>query len=293
MDAEVVRAARPFVESGATLALEFFLNAAGIGAFLAGVGATFAADRDDARSLPATGLLVGLVLVMVAPGILLLHLGQPARVWHLWYYLNPRSPITWGTILLTLFPVGALGTLAAILAGRGSLARWFGVVTLPVALATQGYTAFVLTSTSGRLLWASPVLIPLFLVSSMAGGAGLLHLVAVARGGRSRAGAMALVPIVRLGLVLVLVFLGLYLFHAWQWGLAGRLLAEPLWLAAMISTAVPAATLLVPSVARSGPSAGVACALALVSLAAIRFAVVLIGEAIHHGALTSGVPGGV
>ncbi len=171
----LLQGGRPFIEHGWPLATEFFLNATACGALA--ISAVRSLSRGEgARRQALVGAALGLGLILAASGLLFLDLGQPLRVWHLWVMPNPRSPLTWGTGFLSLFPLLAAAHLGALL-GRRRWLLWLSAgLGLPLAMATQGYTAFVLLMTHGRPVWGSPMLPPVFLVSSLAAGAAAILL---------------------------------------------------------------------------------------------------------------------
>ncbi|MBM4321283.1 MAG: hypothetical protein FJ125_15385, partial [Deltaproteobacteria bacterium] len=119
---------------------------------------------------PRAGALLALALILVAPLLLVLHLGQPLRFWHLYVLPNLGSPLSLGTFFLSFFvPLAALH-LAALLLRRAGAARLTALLGLPLALLVQGYTPFILLCGRGRPLWDSVLIPPLFLVSALAAG---------------------------------------------------------------------------------------------------------------------------
>ncbi len=179
MTAEIVHGAKPYVEWGWVLGAEFFLNAIAAGALCVSAMLTLRSERQRPLALLASA--VGLAVIGCAATTLLLDVGLPLRVWHLWVMPNWSSPLSWGTMFLSGFL--AVAAAHTVLLWRWpAAARWSALLALPLALATQGYTAFVLGLAPGRPLWNQPWLAPLFLLSALcAGGSAVLALAPLAR----------------------------------------------------------------------------------------------------------------
>ena len=105
--------------------------------------------------------LVVLFLWVVAPILLLMDIGQPLRFWHLFVYFDPRSPMAWGTLILTAYPFLASVYVFHLFREEMESARFWGFVGLPVALGSHAFVGFVLSFAHARVLWSSS-LIPIF-----------------------------------------------------------------------------------------------------------------------------------
>jgi len=84
------------------------------------------------------------ILLLLAPIMLIIDLEQPPRFWHLFLYLNLKSPITYGSFLLTLYPINGLIYAWFLFKGNARLAKILGLIGIPLAIATHGYTGFIL-----------------------------------------------------------------------------------------------------------------------------------------------------
>ena len=171
MTAEISNGVRSYVEWGWLLGAEFFLNAIAAGAL--GVSAMLVLRAPRRRGLALLAAALAVTVMGGASSLLLLDVGQPLRVWHLWVMPNWHSPLSWGTALLSGFLLLSTAHLGLVSLGRPA-ARWTAAVALPLAAATHGYTAFVLTMAPGRPLWNQPLLAPLFLLSSLCAGASVV-----------------------------------------------------------------------------------------------------------------------
>jgi tetrathionate reductase subunit C len=110
----------------------------------------------------------------LAPLLLLLDIGQPLRFWHLFVFLNPESPLTWGTIILTIYPV--LGSIYLYFLFREDLgrARMWGFIGLPIALGSHAFAGFVLSFSKARVLWSSSLTPIFFLLTAALSGLALV-----------------------------------------------------------------------------------------------------------------------
>jgi tetrathionate reductase subunit C len=164
---------------GVPIALYIFFTGLSAGSFLLStLSYGFGMDRYRALSLP--GIVTAFVMLAVAPIFLLVHVGQPLRVWHLFFFLNPRSPITWGSFLLVLYPVLCLLYGYATVQGDVRAARGLGLAGIPLAISVHAYTGFILSFCACRPLWHTALMPVLFLVSAVASGTALMILLSAA-----------------------------------------------------------------------------------------------------------------
>jgi len=110
----------------------------------------------------------------VAPILLLLDIGQPQRFWHLFVYFNPRSPISWGTVILTAYPFLASIYLWYLFQNKLKKALFWGFIGLPIALGSHSFVGFVLSFSKARLLWATSLTPFFFLVTGALAGLALV-----------------------------------------------------------------------------------------------------------------------
>jgi len=161
---------------GAFIALYIFFTGLSAGSFfLSTLSYGFGLERYRAVSRPA--IVVAALMLLVAPLFLLIHVGRPLRAWHLFLYLNPASPITWGSFLLTTYPVFCLVYMYCIFQERARAARFWGLLGIPFAVSVHAYTGFILSFCSARPLWSSAMIPLLFLVSAVVSGTALVILV--------------------------------------------------------------------------------------------------------------------
>jgi formate-dependent nitrite reductase membrane component NrfD len=113
--------------------------------------------------------------------ILLIDLEQPLRFWHLILYLRITSPITWGTFLLTLYPMNCIVYGYFMFKGDLKRTKIFGLIGIPLALMVHGYTGFILALGKARVLWNTAIMPPIFLVSAMVSGLAMMILVVIVK----------------------------------------------------------------------------------------------------------------
>jgi tetrathionate reductase subunit C len=151
------------------------------------------------KKLGRIAAILAPVLLIIAPFFLIADLEQPARFYRVLIYQNGTSPISYGSYLLTLYPISAilyayflfrediksswvyrLGAalgLNKLNADKGSY--FFGILGIPLAVAVHGYTGFIVGVVRSRELWNSALMPTLFLVSAMVSGIALVILTSI------------------------------------------------------------------------------------------------------------------
>ena len=81
---------------GWPIAVYFFLTGSLAGLYITSVIATLM-KKEEWQPIAKFGAVGAVVLLMTAPVLLIIDLNQPLRFWHLFVYMNPTSPLTWGS----------------------------------------------------------------------------------------------------------------------------------------------------------------------------------------------------
>lgn len=183
------------------IGLYFFVGGTSAGAYFIGALVELFGGESQ-RTISRVAYYISFPLILITPLLLIADLGQPARFWHLFFYVNGgvpyinlQSPLSVGSWALLVF--GAFAFLSFVdnlitdgvlkfapfaqlynrrprqlYAIGGSLAGFF----------VAGYTGVLLNLTA-RPLWAAtdPLLGALFLVSGGSSGAALIALVMAVR----------------------------------------------------------------------------------------------------------------
>ncbi len=165
---------------GYLIATYFYLTGLSAGSFVVSVIATIG-GKVEYKPLGKIGAVLAPILLIFAPINLILDLERPLRFWHLFVYLNFTSPITYGTFLLTAYPLSGLIYAWFVFKGPQKMANFFGILGIPLAICTHGYTGFILALGKGRALWSTALMPSLFIVSAMVSGIALLILIASIR----------------------------------------------------------------------------------------------------------------
>ncbi len=161
---------------GPLFAIYVFFTGLSAGSFFVSTLAYgFGQKQYRALSLPA--IITATLMLIIAPLFLLFHLGQPYRVLNLGLYLNLYSPITWGSFLLTSYPVFCAIYGFCIYQKWDVAARRWGMIGIPFAISVHAYTGFILSFCHARPLWHSSMVPLLFLVSAVVSGTALMILV--------------------------------------------------------------------------------------------------------------------
>jgi tetrathionate reductase subunit C len=165
---------------GTLIAIYFYLTGLSAGSFIIST-LSYGFGFERFKPLGKIGIIIATLLLVAAPMFLLAHCGQRLRVWHLFVYMRFTSPITWGSFLLTLYPINCIIYGFFMFRGNKRLTRIFGFIGIPLALMVHGYTGFILAFGKARPLWNSSMMPLLFLVSAMVSGIAMMILVSVIR----------------------------------------------------------------------------------------------------------------
>jgi tetrathionate reductase subunit C len=180
MDVNVIYNVEHEMPLGIPIATYFYLTGLSAGSFIISTMA-YGFGMVRFKPLGKIGVVMATLLLLVAPIILLIDLEQPLRFWHLILYLRITSPITWGTFLLSLYPLNCMVYGYFMFKGDLKRTKIFGLIGIPLALMVHGYTGFILALGKARVLWNTAIMPPIFLVSAMVSGLALMILVVVVK----------------------------------------------------------------------------------------------------------------
>jgi len=180
MDVNIIYNIEHEMPLGIPIATYFYLTGLSAGSFIISTLA-YGFGMLKFKPIGKIGVVMAILLLIIAPMILLIDLEQPLRFWHLILYLRITSPITWGTFLLTLYPMNCM--IYGYFMFKGDLKRTkiFGLIGIPLALLVHGYTGFILALGKARVLWNTAIMPPIFLVSAMVSGIALMILVVIVK----------------------------------------------------------------------------------------------------------------
>ncbi len=162
------------------IAQYFFFTGLSAGSFVISVVATML-GRKEFKPIGRITAVLAPVLLIIAPLNLIADLGQPLRFWHLFFFYNWTSPITYGSFLLTLYPIMGIIYAIMVFTNRGTAAKILGIIGVPLAISVHGYTGFILALAKARALWNTAAMPTIFLVSAMVSGIGFVVVVAAVR----------------------------------------------------------------------------------------------------------------
>lgn len=163
---------------GIAIALYFYLTGLSAGSFIISTLA-YGFGFEKYKPLGKVGVVLATTLLVVAPMCLLFHSGRPLRAWHLFVYLNGTSPISWGSFLLTIYPINCIIYGYFMFKGNKTLTKTFGLIGIPLALSVHGYTGFILSFAKAHAMWRTSLMPILFLTSAMVSGVAMMILVTI------------------------------------------------------------------------------------------------------------------
>jgi len=178
MDVSVFYNIFPQETFGTLIAIYFYLTGLSAGSFvLSTLAYVFGVDKY--KPIGKIGVILAALFLILAPVALLVHVGQPLKAWHLFVHLNVTSPITWGSFLLTLYPINCVIYGWFMFKGNHKMTRLFGTIGIPLAVFVHGYTGFILALGKARALWNTALMPFLFLVSAMVSGIALMIIISL------------------------------------------------------------------------------------------------------------------
>ncbi len=178
MDVSVLYNIFPQETFGTLIAIYFYLTGLSAGSFvLSTLAYVFGVDKY--KPIGKIGVILAALFLILAPVALLIHVGQPLKAWHLFVHLNVTSPITWGSFLLTLYPINCVIYGWFMFKGNHKMTRLFGTIGIPLAVFVHGYTGFILALGKARALWNTALMPFLFLVSAMVSGIALMIIISL------------------------------------------------------------------------------------------------------------------
>jgi len=158
----------------------FFFTGLSAGSFVISVVATLL-GRKEFKPIGKITALLAPALLIIAPINLIADLEQPLRFWHLFLFYNWTSPITYGSFLLTAYPIMGIIYAVMVYTNRQTAAKILGICGIPLAISVHGYTGFILALAKARSLWNTAAMPTIFLVSAMVSGIGLVVIIAAVR----------------------------------------------------------------------------------------------------------------
>jgi len=160
--------------------LYFYFTGLSAGSFiLSTLSTVFGIKRFKPMALPAA--IISFVLLLLAPACLILDLHQPLRFWHTLVpeYFNRTSALSYGSWLLTLYPIANLIYIYFIFVKNDRVTKILGTITVPLAIFVHAYTGFAFALVRARAWWHSALMPGYFLTSALLSGIALLAVVAL------------------------------------------------------------------------------------------------------------------
>jgi Ni/Fe-hydrogenase subunit HybB-like protein len=167
-------------EWGALIAMYFYFTGLSAGTFVVSALGT-AMGVEKYKPLAKYASLIAFLLLLVAPTILLIDLEQPTRFYTLFYHFNPTSVMSWGTYLLTWYPIVCLVYTYYLWKKPEAkkTIKILGMIGVPSAIAVHGYTGFIFGVVKARAFWYTALQPSYFLASALVSGFGLMIAVVI------------------------------------------------------------------------------------------------------------------
>jgi Ni/Fe-hydrogenase subunit HybB-like protein len=287
------------------IAQYFYFTGLSAGSFVVSVIAVLG-GKTEYKPLGRIGAILAPLCLILAPMNLLVDMTQPLRFWHLMTYLpgyvNFRSPITYGVMLLTSYPISAIVYAYFVYSGNLKWSKIMAIIGIPLAIAVHGYTGFILALGKGRALWNTALMPTLFIVSAMVSGIALMIIMAVIRNlwmmrdetpearqkdaqlisglGNFLGAAIVADLFLLFNAVLVILTSSQEAFHAAELLLWGHFAPEFIGVELIIGSLIPLVIVFYPKTKRSFGWLSLASVMTMVGIFAMRFTVVVGGQSV-------------
>ncbi|HYF96377.1 MAG TPA: NrfD/PsrC family molybdoenzyme membrane anchor subunit [Symbiobacteriaceae bacterium] len=159
------------------IALYLYLAGVSGGAFAASTAASFLGERY--RNVTRWGAYIAPWPVLIGTGLLIFDLGSPMKFYLLFLKVNPRSVMSMGAFILSLFGAIAVAHFWHQLYTEkkvkftllpDSLVKLIRFLGIPLAVGIGTYTGFLLNASIAVTLWNNGVLPLIFLASALSTG---------------------------------------------------------------------------------------------------------------------------
>lgn len=269
---------------GWMIAAYFFLSGIACGTFLVSAVSRLI-GRGEYQKIQNIGTYITPPILAVGLLFLLLDLGKPLRLWHLFVYFNPTSVASWGVWLVNIFFLVSLLYAYFTFKADEDKAKRFVLIGIPFAIAVSGYSGFILVQMKAHALWHSALIPVLFSVSAIASGIALVILGAIllqVEETKIRTLAKSLVWFIGLDLILVFVeVLTLLNGHAEAIEVAKLLLIgtySPIFLGLYVILGLITPLYILSKKNLTLRQEAIASALVLIGIMAMRYAIVMGGQ---------------
>jgi tetrathionate reductase subunit C len=139
------------------IAIYFHIVGLHAGCSIVSISATLL-GKEAYKPVAKIGAILVIILFTSSMFFLIFDLKQPLRFWYLFLHFNPTSPISWGTVCLTAYPMLTGLYIFFLFQGNKRWSKIMGAISLPSAISVHGYTGFVLGFAKARVLWNTAVM---------------------------------------------------------------------------------------------------------------------------------------
>ncbi len=144
-------------------------------------------------NISKVAVLTSIVCTILAICFVVVDLGSPWNIWHLFVYGHFTSPLMWDLCVLTLYLVLSIVYLVMLrreddAAGVSSKLRGMSIAAFLVAILVHSVTAWIFSLNVSRAFWNTSLMAPWFVASALVSGTALVLVVVVAlrRAGKLR-----------------------------------------------------------------------------------------------------------
>lgn len=117
--------------------------------------------------------IISLALAMLG---IIFDLGRPDRMLHLFLYPQFTSPLTWDVMVINTYFALCAGMLYFSLKHKAKAVKILAIVSIPVFVLVHSVTAWIFGLMKSQPGWHTSILAPLFIVSALVSGLGLIIL---------------------------------------------------------------------------------------------------------------------
>lgn len=158
---------------GVVVVLFIALTGLNAGSYLSSLVFTWV-GRSEYLPLAKFSALMVMILWAAACLLLLFDTGHALRFWHVLVFFDPRSPASWGSLILTVYPFPASIYLWCLFQNDLRRARFWGSLGFPVVIGSHAFVGFILSYSKAHILWTTALMPLFFLVTAALSGLALV-----------------------------------------------------------------------------------------------------------------------
>lgn len=152
----------------------FFVGVSAGGIAIASLG--HLAGIEKFKPVSKVAEVIAIISILLAMIAITLDLGRPDRLLNLFIYAQASSPIMWDIVVISIYLFLCLAMLYSSIKGKTKLVKILALISIPTFVLLHSVTAWIFGLVKSQPGWHTSILAPLFIVSALVSGLGLIIL---------------------------------------------------------------------------------------------------------------------